>query len=71
MSDAAATLSRTLGAPLPEEFTALPEADLAALDRLLRTALDARADRLGTAVESSLGLIPRLMRPAVKKVLGL
>ncbi|WP_194818553.1 hypothetical protein [Nocardia sp. XZ_19_385] len=71
MSDAAQTLAKTLGAPLPEEFDQLTEADLAALDGLLRSALAGRAARLESATETSLQLIPRLMRPAVKKVLGL
>ncbi|MEU8901709.1 hypothetical protein AB0C65_37985 [Nocardia sp. NPDC048505] len=71
MSDAAQTLSRTLDAPLPEGFERLSEADLVALDTLLRGALDGRAERLDTATETSLKLMPRLLRPAVKKVLGL
>ncbi|AFU01916.1 MULTISPECIES: hypothetical protein [Nocardia] len=71
MPDPAHPLTQTLGAPLPDEFGRLTEADLAELDRLLRTAVSARGERLGAAVESSLQLIPRLMRPAVKKALGL
>ncbi|MEV6280062.1 hypothetical protein [Nocardia sp. NPDC051832] len=71
MSDAAQTLSKTLGAPLPEEFDRLTDADLTALDGLLREALTGRAQRLESATEASLQLIPRLLRPAVKKVLGL
>ncbi|WP_069160885.1 hypothetical protein [Nocardia altamirensis] len=71
MPDAATPLIRTLGAPLPDEFDRLSAADLAELDRLLRAAQTARGQRLGAAVESSLQLIPRLMRPTVKKALGL
>ncbi|MEV0248303.1 hypothetical protein AB0H76_17030 [Nocardia sp. NPDC050712] len=71
MSDAAQTLAKTLGAPLPAEFDSLTEADLTALDGLLRGALAGRAARLEAATETSLQLIPRLLRPAVKKVLGL
>ncbi|WP_225730101.1 MULTISPECIES: hypothetical protein [unclassified Nocardia] len=71
MSDAAELLSRTLSAPLPAEFDRLSEAELAQLDRLLRAAEQRRADRLGAAIDSGLRLIPRLMRPAVKRALGL
>ncbi|MFI9508516.1 hypothetical protein [Nocardia sp. NPDC052566] len=71
MSDAARQLTATLDAPLPDEFDRLSEAELAELDRLLRTAREQRAQELGAAIDSSLQLVPRLMRPAVKKVLGL
>ncbi|MFX0576362.1 hypothetical protein [Nocardia nepalensis] len=71
MPDAASTLTRTLGAALPDEFGRLTDAELAELDRLLGAALTGRAERLDAATESSLQLIPRLMRPAVKKALGL
>lgn len=71
MPDAAKALIRTLGAALPDEFDRLTDSDLAELDRLLRNAVTARGERLGAAVESSLQLIPRLMRPTVKRALGL
>ncbi|MFC9436302.1 hypothetical protein [Nocardia sp. NPDC057030] len=71
MPDAAQPLIRTLGAPLPDEFDRLTDSDLAELDRLLRHAVTARGERLGAAVESSLQLIPRLLRPTVKRALGL
>ncbi|MFI5776300.1 hypothetical protein [Nocardia sp. NPDC051570] len=64
-------LTRTLGAPLPEEFTRLSDAELGELDRLLREAQIRRAKRLAAALDSSMDFIPRLMRPAVKKALGL
>ncbi|GAB4585933.1 hypothetical protein [Nocardia sp. IFM 10818] len=71
MSDAAHQLSTTLQAPLPDAFHRLPDTDLAELDRLLRTALQRRADNLDAAIGTSLDFVPRLMRPAVKKALGL
>ncbi|MCM6772336.1 hypothetical protein NDR87_01390 [Nocardia sp. CDC159] len=67
----AESLTRTLGSPLPEEFTRLSDARLGELDRLLREAQARRAKRLATAIDSSFDVIPRLMRPAVKKALGL
>ncbi len=65
------SLTRTLGAPLPEEFGSLSEAELTELDRLLRDAQTRRAKRLAGAIDSSMDLVPRLLRPAVKKALGL
>ncbi|WP_067693489.1 hypothetical protein [Nocardia jejuensis] len=71
MSDAARQLSTTLGAPLPEAFARLSDAEHTELDRLLRSAMTRRAENLDAAIGSSLDFVPRLMRPAVKKALGL
>ncbi|MEV6067579.1 hypothetical protein AB0L82_13575 [Nocardia sp. NPDC052001] len=71
MSHAARQLADTLRAPLPADFDRLPETDLTELDRLLRAALTRRGDNLDAAIASSLDFVPRLMRPAVKKALGL
>ncbi|MFI1919213.1 hypothetical protein [Nocardia sp. NPDC020380] len=71
MSDAARQLSDTLRAPLPAAFEQLTDADLTELDRLLHDAMDRRRDTLDAALSSSLDFVPRLMRPAVKKALGL
>ncbi|TLF77502.1 hypothetical protein [Nocardia cyriacigeorgica] len=71
MTTAAETLSRTLGAALPPEFAALGDEQLAELDRMLHAASDRRSQQMREAFDSGLRLIPRLMRPAVKKALGL
>ncbi|MBL1077139.1 hypothetical protein JK358_22325 [Nocardia sp. 2] len=71
MSDAARQLSSTLQAPLPDAFDRLSDADLTELHRLLDTAQQRRGDNLDAAIETSLDFVPRLMRPAVKKALGL
>ncbi|QLY28539.1 hypothetical protein [Nocardia huaxiensis] len=71
MSDAARQLASTLQAPLPDAFHRLPDPDLTELDRLLKTAQRQRGDNLDAAIETSLDFVPRLMRPAVKKALGL
>lgn len=71
MTTAADTLSQTLGAPLPAEFARLSDAQLTELDRMLRAASEQRSRQMREAFESGLALIPRLMRPAVKKALGL
>ncbi|GAB2513027.1 hypothetical protein [Nocardia heshunensis] len=71
MSDAARTLSDTLRAPLPDAFDQLTDTDLADLDRHLQAAITRRRDNLDTAIGNSLDIVPRLMRPAVKKALGL
>ncbi|WP_280232823.1 hypothetical protein [Nocardia cyriacigeorgica] len=71
MTTAADTVSRTLGAPLPAAFADLTDEQLTELDHLLHGASARRAGQMREAFESGLGLIPRLMRPAVKKALGL
>ncbi|WP_330180573.1 hypothetical protein OHB26_29795 [Nocardia sp. NBC_01503] len=71
MSDAAAQLRDTLRAPLPAAFDQLGDADLTELDRLLHAAMTHRAATLDNAIGTSLDFVPRLMRPAVKKALGL
>ncbi|MFE3445618.1 hypothetical protein ACFXNW_21515 [Nocardia sp. NPDC059180] len=71
MTTAADTLSRTLGAPLPAAFADLTDAQLAQLEQMLHDASARRADQMSEAFESGLRLIPRLMRPAVRKALGL
>ncbi|MEU0539777.1 hypothetical protein [Nocardia sp. NPDC005978] len=71
MPEPAHTLATTLQAPLPEAFGQLTDTDLTELDRLLTTALTRRATTLDTAIANSLDFVPRLMRPAVKKALGL
>lgn len=71
MTDAARQLSATLQAPLPAAFDQLGDTELTELDRLLNTALRQRAANLDAAVNTSLDFVPRLMRPAVKKALGL
>ncbi|MGW6729930.1 hypothetical protein ACWF9G_28865 [Nocardia sp. NPDC055029] len=71
MPDALAQLTATLGAPPPPEFAELTPDELARLDAYVRAALDNRRAALDDAVNSGMRLIPRLARPAVKKVLGL
>jgi hypothetical protein len=71
MSEVAEELSRTLRAPLPDEFASLPTAQLQDLNNLLETALARRAQTLGESINASLDYTPRLLRPAVRKALGL
>ncbi|MGB9223106.1 hypothetical protein [Mycobacterium sp.] len=71
MSEVAEELSRTLGAPLPDGFASLPTAQLVELNRLLDTTLARRAQTLGESINASLDHTPRLLRPAVRKALGL
>ncbi|GAB2443201.1 hypothetical protein ACWCW7_32630 [Nocardia tengchongensis] len=71
MSDPARHLGDTLQAPLPEAFHQLPDTDLTELHRLLEAAKTRRRATLDAAIGSSLDFVPRLMRPAVKKALGL
>jgi hypothetical protein len=71
MSKAAEELSRTLRAPLPDEFTSLPATQLQQLNELLDATLERRAKALGESINASLEHTPRLLRPAVRKALGL
>ncbi|UGT43566.1 hypothetical protein LTV02_09370 [Nocardia yamanashiensis] len=71
MTDPATQLATTLRAPLPQAFEQLTDADHTELERLLTTALQQRGHTLDTAIGNSLDIVPRLMRPAVKKALGL
>ncbi|WP_067820823.1 hypothetical protein [Nocardia inohanensis] len=71
MTHPATQLADTLGAPLPAAFDRLSDADHTELERLLTTALTRRGESLDNAIGNSLDIVPRLMRPAVKKALGL
>ncbi|MBJ8339014.1 hypothetical protein JGU71_08970 [Antrihabitans sp. YC3-6] len=71
MSDAGQALARTLQAPLPPGFDTVDDADLARLHGFLTKAVEHRSTSLDDAITGSLKHTPRLMRPAVKKALGL
>ncbi|MEV0686611.1 hypothetical protein AB0I35_22340 [Nocardia sp. NPDC050378] len=71
MPDTLHQLTTTLGTPPPPEFAALTPDELATLNTYVQAALDQRKAALDDALDSGLRLIPRLARPAVKKVLGL
>lgn len=65
------SLARTLQSPVPGEFASLGADDLRLLDGAVAAAAHARSRALTEAIESSLRHLPALLRPAVKKVLGL
>ncbi|MFB7878877.1 hypothetical protein ACFC06_26845 [Nocardia sp. NPDC056064] len=71
MPDRLAQLTATLGAPPPAEFATLDSADLARLDAFAAAALAARKAAMDDALGAGMHLIPRVARPAVRKVLGL
>ncbi|MFC6014453.1 hypothetical protein [Nocardia lasii] len=71
MPDALDQLATTLGTPPPPEFATLTREQLSRLDSHVQHTLDARVSALDEALDSSMRLIPRLARPAVRKVLGL
>ncbi|WP_280341170.1 hypothetical protein [Nocardia neocaledoniensis] len=71
MPDRLAQLTATLGTPPPPEFAALDIDDLARLDTFVESALAARKAAMDEALGAGMHLIPRLARPAVRKVLGL
>lgn len=71
MPDRLDQLTATLGAPPPAEFATLPVDDLTRLHALTESALAARKAAMDDALGAGMHLIPRLARPAVRKVLGL
>ncbi|WP_336086107.1 hypothetical protein [Nocardia sp. SSK8] len=71
MPDRLDQLTATLGSPPPEQFATLDRADLTRLDALVGSALAARKAAMDDALGAGMHLIPRLARPAVRKVLGL
>ncbi|MFC4127155.1 hypothetical protein [Nocardia rhizosphaerae] len=71
MPDRLDQLTATLGTPPPPEFAALHVDDLALLDSQVRSALAAREAAMDEALGAGMHLIPRVARPAVRKVLGL
>lgn len=71
MSEVADELSRTLRAPLPDGFASLPPGQLQELNKLLEATLERRAQTLTESIHASLDHAPRLLRPAVRKALGL
>lgn len=62
-------LTDELGAQLPASLAALPDDDLDALADALATARREQAVALREATDKGLGLIPRLIRGPVTKVL--
>ena len=69
--DAAEALMRALDAPIPPDFERLSDEHLTALASTLVAASEHRTEALSTAITASLRHIPALLRPAVKKALGL
>lgn len=71
MPDRLDQLTATLGTPPPADFTTLDVDDLTRLDGFVESALAARKAAMDDALGAGMHLIPRLARPAVRKVLGL
>ncbi|MFD4430731.1 hypothetical protein [Nocardia sp. NPDC058497] len=71
MPDRLDPLTATLGGPPPAEFATLDIDDLTRLDGFVEQALAARKAAMDDALGAGMHLIPRLARPAVRKVLGL
>lgn len=71
MPDRLDQLTATLGAPPPAEFATLDPTDLTRLNAFVESALAARKAAMDDALGEGMHLIPRMARPAVRKVLGL
>jgi hypothetical protein len=68
---AAAELERALGASVPAAFTALGAADAEHLTAAIRAAQTRQATQLEGAVTDALNHVPRPLRGAVRKAVGL
>ncbi|GAA4442550.1 hypothetical protein ACFQV2_23895 [Actinokineospora soli] len=64
-------LRRQFRATLPASVEALPPADAADLAAAMREARRTQTAQLMAATEESLSQVPRLIRPLVRKVIGL
>ncbi|MGW5051762.1 hypothetical protein [Actinokineospora sp. NPDC004072] len=64
-------LRRQFRGRLPASVEALPAAAAADLAAALRAARVRQTEHLAAATEESLSQVPRLIRPLVRKVLGL
>ncbi|HEY0639786.1 MAG TPA: hypothetical protein VGD67_19230 [Pseudonocardiaceae bacterium] len=70
MEEARAELRRRLGDEVAPVLGALTDEQAAELRALYRAAVDERRTTMADAQERSLALVPALLRPAVRKVLG-
>ncbi|GLW94163.1 hypothetical protein [Actinokineospora globicatena] len=70
-TDPGAALRAQFRGPLPPAVMALPPADALDLADALRAARRRQARHLGEATEESLGQLPRLLRPLVRRAIGL
>ena len=62
-------LTRELGAQAPDGLAALSDEDRAAFARILQSAKARQSSELEAAIEESLGVVPRLLRGTIRKVL--
>ncbi|HEY2159800.1 MAG TPA: hypothetical protein VGH24_00700 [Solirubrobacteraceae bacterium] len=65
----ALTLDAELGGRAPEGLAALSDGDHRAFARVLHDAKARQSRELEAAIEQSLGVVPRLLRGAVRKIL--
>jgi hypothetical protein len=64
-------LERALGVPVPDAFATLATADVEHLAAAIRTAQTRQAAQLEDAVTDALNHVPRPLRGAVRKAVGL
>jgi hypothetical protein len=68
-SDARTALERELGGRAPDGLSTLTDEELTHLADLLQDAKQRQTKALETAIEEALGIVPRLVRGPVRKVL--
>jgi hypothetical protein len=65
----ASTLEAELGGPAPDGLAALDESARRAFAGVLRDAKKRQSRELEAAVEESLGVVPRMLRGTIRKIL--
>lgn len=68
-NDARRALERELGGRVPDGLSTLKDDELTHLAELLRAAKQRQSQALETAIEEALGIVPRIVRGSVRKVL--
>ena len=66
---AAPTLEAELGGRAPDGLAALDETERTAFAGVLRDAKDRQSQEFEAAIEQSLGVVPRLLRGTIRKIL--
>jgi hypothetical protein len=68
-NDSRRTLERELDGRIPDGLSTLTDDELSHLADLLRDTKQRQSQALEAAIESALGIVPRLVRGPVRKVL--
>lgn len=68
-TDSRRTLERELGDKIPDGLSTLTDEELSHFADLLRDTKQRQSQALESAIEDALGIVPRIVRGSVRKVL--